>query len=35
MLPDSSMAHMHDFFGNDTTDQNSTVDSLQKDSPIC
>jgi len=27
------MAHMHDFFGNDTTDQNSTVDSLQKDSP--
>ena len=33
MLPDSSMAHMHDFFGNDTTDQNSTVDSLQKDSP--
>jgi hypothetical protein len=33
MLPNSSMAHMHDFFGNDTTDQNSTVDSLQKDSP--
>jgi len=33
MLPDSSTAHMHDFFGNDTTDQNSTVDSLQKDSP--
>jgi hypothetical protein len=33
MLPDSSTAHMHEFFGNDTTNQNSTVDSLQMDSP--
>ena len=33
MLPDLSMAHMHEFIGNDTTDQNSTVDSLQQDSP--
>lgn len=33
MLPDSGMAHMHEFFGNDSTDQNSTVDSLQEDSP--
>jgi Domain of unknown function (DUF1996) len=33
VLPDSDMSHMHEFFGNDTTDQNSTVDSLQQDSP--
>jgi len=33
VLPDSNTAHMHEFFGNDTTDQNSTVESLQQDSP--
>jgi hypothetical protein len=33
VLPDSESNHMHEFFGNDTTDQNSTVDSLQQDSP--
>jgi hypothetical protein len=33
VLPDSTTAHIHEFFGNDTTDQNSTVDSLQQDSP--
>jgi hypothetical protein len=33
MLPSADMAHMHEFFGNDTTDQNSTVESLQQDSP--
>src|SRR5688500_3041687 len=33
VLPDSNTAHMHEFFGNDTTDQNSSVDSLQQDSP--
>jgi hypothetical protein len=32
-LPDPDSNHMHEFFGNDTTDQNSTVDSLQQDSP--
>jgi hypothetical protein len=31
--PSADMAHMHEFFGNDTTDQNSTVESLQQDSP--
>jgi hypothetical protein len=33
MLPGADMAHVHEFFGNDTTDQNSTVESLQQDSP--
>ena len=33
MLPSSDMAHLHEFIGNDTTDQDSTVDSLQTDSP--
>ena len=33
VLPDSNSNHMHEYFGNDTTDQNSTVDSLQQDSP--
>jgi hypothetical protein len=33
VLPGPGMAHVHEFFGNDTTDQDSTVDSLQKDSP--
>jgi Domain of unknown function (DUF1996)/RTX calcium-binding nonapeptide repeat (4 copies) len=32
-LPDSNSNHMHEFFGNDTTDQNSTAQSLQQDSP--
>jgi hypothetical protein len=33
VLPNSTSNHMHEFFGNDTTNQNSTVDSLQQDSP--
>jgi hypothetical protein len=31
-LPDSNSNHMHEYFGNDTTDQNSTAQSLQQDS---
>jgi Ca2+-binding RTX toxin-like protein len=31
--PDEESNHMHEFFGNDSTIQTSTVESLQKDSP--
>jgi Ca2+-binding RTX toxin-like protein len=32
-LPDSTANHMHEFFGNDTTIQTSTAQTLQQDSP--